>query len=294
MDTALIIQIVIAGVTMGGIYALIALGLTIALNTSNVVNNLHGEFVVLGGLLGTVLYKGVGMPLLLAILLSIVAVTLVGAVVDRMLITPMMKKKAAPLLVIILTLGAANLFWSPEFLVWGSAPMNLPSFSSVEVIHFLGAGIKTQAFWVLGIAAAIMLLLNFFYYRTKLGQALLAVSINNEAASLMGINVTLMIMVAFAASGALGAIAGVLLTSVSYMRYDMGLGLLLKGFAGCVIGGMGSVKGTIVGGLILGLLESVGTGLVDAGYRDAIAFSIVILVLIFRPRGLFGSHLVGW
>lgn len=292
MDIALIIQLMLSGLTVGSIYALIAVGLTVALNTSSLVNCLHGEFVVLGGILSVVLYKAAGMPLPVAILLSILAVTLAGALVDRGLIAPMLKKRAGALLVIILTLGAASLFWSSEFLIWGTAPMNLPSFSSVRVIGFLGAAMPTQTFWALGIAAAVVLLLNVFYSRTKLGQALLACSINRDAASLMGINVGLMIMVSFAASAALGATAGVLMTSLSYMRYDLGLGLLLKGFAGCVIGGMGSVTGAIVGSLVLGLLESVSTGLVQAGYRDAIAFSLVILVLVLRPKGLFGSHLV--
>ena len=292
MELIIVLQIIISGISVGSIYALIGVCMTVALNASSLVNSLHGEFVVLGGILCFVFYKYVVGSLPVAILLAILAVTFVGAVVERMLVAPMVKKGASLLLVMILTLGATNVFWSMEFLLWGWEPVTLPHFSSVAVMPLLGAVITTQNFWVLGIAAVAVALLQVFYTKTKLGQALLACSINRDAASLMGINVGRMVMISFAASGALGAVAGVAMTSVSYMRYDLGLGLLLKAFAASIIGGMGNVVGAIVGGVILGLLESVSTGIVEAGYRDAISFSLVILMLLFWPRGLFGSHLI--
>jgi branched-chain amino acid transport system permease protein len=140
----------------------------------------------------------------------------------------------------------------------------------------------------MGGAAVSVFLVRYFFDRTLLGKAILACSFNKKAASLVGINVRRMYLISYGLSGCLGAVAGILITPITYTSYDSGVMLGLKGFAASILGGMGSSMGAVAGGLLLGIIESIAAGFISSGYKDAIAFVIILMVLFFRPRGLFG------
>ena len=146
-----------------------------------------------------------------------------------------------------------------------------------------------QNLWVLGGAAVLVLAVQWFFHHTILGKAILACSCNRTAAHLVGINVGLMMLVAYGLSALLGAMAGVLVTPITYTSYDAGVMLGLKGFSAAILGGMGNPMGAVAGGLVLGLVESLAAGMISSGYKDAIAFVLLLLVLFFRPSGLFGK-----
>ncbi len=164
----------------------------------------------------------------------------------------------------------------------------MPHFSGEQPIHIGQATLLPQNLWVMGGAAALVLAVHWFFQKTILGKAILACSCNRTAAHLVGINVGLMMLVAYGLSALLGAMAGVLVTPITFTSYDAGVMLGLKGFAAAILGGMGNPMGAVAGGLLLGLIESLAAGLISSGYKDAIAFVILLLVLFLRPSGLFG------
>lgn len=284
-----LLQFIISGITNGSIYALIALGFTLIYNSTQVINLAQGEFVVYGGLIAVSLYVGAGLPLFAAVLLSIVIVTVIGAVFERLAIRPLINHSIMTL--IIVTVGASILFKNIAMIIWGRDPLTIPAFSGEDPIMFFGASIMPQSIWVLGITLVTVVLLQIFYKKTITGKAMKACSINQTAAKLMGINSSNVVLISFALSAAFGAIAGVLIAPISMVSYSMGGFLGLKGFAGAVFGGLGNPIGAVVGGILLGVLESLSIGFIASGYKDAVAFLILLLVLFLRPSGILGARI---
>jgi branched-chain amino acid transport system permease protein len=190
---------------------------------------------------------------------------------------------------IIATIGAAFFIKGAAMFIWGKDPFDLTPFSGRNPIAFYGAVIQPQSLWVVGFLVAVVVVLTLFFDRTILGKALRACAVNPNASSLVGINVDYMILLSFALSAAIGAIGGIVITPISLMEYDRGAMLAVKGFAACVLGGMGSFYGAIIGGLIIGLIESLGAGLISSGYKDAFALLVLLFVLFLKPSGLLGS-----
>ena len=172
---------------------------------------------------------------------------------------------------------------------WGKNPFDLPAFSGRTPINFLGAVMQPQYFWVIGFLIVTVILLTLFFEKTIIGKAMSACADNPDAASLVGINVKWMIMLSFSLSAGIGAVAGITVTPISLMEYDRGAMLAVKGFGAVVLGGLGSFPGAILGGLIMGTIESFGAGLISSGYKDAFALLVLLAVLFFRPSGLLGS-----
>ncbi|MDP2211692.1 MAG: branched-chain amino acid ABC transporter permease [Candidatus Aquicultor sp.] len=284
-----LLQFIISGITSGSIYALIALGFTLIYNSTQVINLAQGEFVVYGGLIAVSLYAGAGLPLFAAVLLSIIIVTLIGVVFERLAIRPLINHSIMTL--IIVTVGASILFKNIAMIIWGRDPLTIPAFSGDDPIMFFGASIIPQSIWVFGITMVTVVLLQLFYKKTITGKAMKACSINQTAAKLMGINSSSIVLLSFALSAAFGAIAGVLIAPISMVSYSMGGFLGLKGFAGAVLGGLGNPIGAVVGGILLGILESLSIGFIASGYKDAVAFLILLLVLFLRPSGILGARI---
>jgi len=280
-----VVQYVITGITIGGIYALIALGFSIIYNTTGIINFAQGEFVMLGGMIAVSLATA-GLPLLWAFLLSVLLVTAVGLLFERLAIHPL--KGASIITLIIITIGASIFLKGVAMLIWGKDAVRLPSFSGDKPYHILGATILPQHLWILGITLSVMLLLHLFFEYTILGKAMRASAANRLAASLVGINVRKMAMCSFALSAAIGAVAGIIISPVTFSSYDVGTMLGLKGFCAAIIGGLGSSPGAILGGFLLGILESLGAGFLSSSYKDATAFCILLTVLFLRPRGILG------
>ena len=283
-----IIQYVFTGLTLGSIYALVALGFTMIYNSTAIINLAQGEFVMLGGLLMVFFTLVLKLPMAIGFLATVLVVTVIGALFERLAIHPL--KNASLITLIIITLAGSILFRGIAMFLWGKDPYVLPSFGSEQPIQLWGAAIQPQILWVLGITVFVVLGITFFFKRTLVGKAMTACAFNPLAARLVGINVRRMVLISFAVSAAVGAVAGVIITPITLMEYDRGPLLALKGFSAAVLGGLGSPPGAIAAGFLIGLLESLGAGLISSGYKDAIALFVLLLVLWIKPTGLFGSR----
>jgi branched-chain amino acid transport system permease protein len=280
-----LLQFVFSGLTVGAVYALVALGFTLIYVASDVVNFAQGEFVMLGGM-GTVSLTALGLPLPLAAVLAVVATTLVGLALHRLAIEP--ARGASAVTLIIITIGASIFLRGLAQVVFDKQLHQLPAFSGDRPVSVLGATILPQSFWVVGGGVAIVVLLWAFLDRTLTGKAVLATAGNRLAARLVGIDTGRIVGLSFAVSAAIGAVAGILAAPITFTSYDVGTMLALKGFAAAMLGGIGSPVGAVVGGLLLGLLEALAAGYLSSTYKDAVAFLVILAVLFALPTGLFG------
>ena len=278
-----LIQYLAAGVTIGSVYAIVALGFTIIFNVTGIINFAQGEFVMLGGMLSWWLGDGLGLPTLAAFLLAIALTATIGGLLERLAIRP--ARHAPALSLIILTVGASIALRGSAGLIWGRDPVPLAPFTGDAPVRVLGASIAPQSFWVLGVTIAIMLALHLTLSRTMLGKALKACSVNRRAAGLVGIDPRRMSTLSFALSAALGAIGGIIIAPVTMASYDVGVMLGLKGFTAAAVGGLGSQLGAVIGGLALGVLESFGAA-IRSEFKDAIALTTLLVVLFLRRRRL--------
>jgi branched-chain amino acid transport system permease protein len=283
------LQYLFTGITIGATYALIALGFTLIYNASHVINFAQGEFLMIGGM-ATVSFMAMGMPMLLAIILAVVLAGILGILLQRLAIAP--AKQADVVTLIIITIGASIFIRGLAQLVWGKDYHAMPNFSTDEPIRVFGAVLNSQSLWVLGIGAVLVVALVLFFTRTLIGKAILATSMNKDAARLVGVRTQMVLMLAFMVSALLGAIAGVVVAPITFTSYDIGIMLGLKGFVAAAIGGLGSGLGAVVGGLLLGIVEAMAAGYISSDYKDAVAFSMILVVLFFMPRGLFGAKVV--
>src|SRR5215211_7601662 len=283
------LQFLASGLTVGAVYALVALGFTLVYNASDVVNFAQGEFVMIGGM-GTVFLSAAGVPLPLAAVLAVAAAVVVGLLLHRLAIEP--ARGASAVTLIIITIGASIFLRGVAQVVFDKQFHKLPPFTGDAPVDVFGAAVQPQTFWVLGGAALVVLALYVFLEKTVLGKAVLATAANRLAARLVGIDTSTVMALAFGGSAAIGAIAGILITPITLTSYDVGTLLALKGFAAAMLGGMGNPVGAVVGGLLLGLLESFGTGYISSTYKDSFAFLVILIVLLVAPTGLFGRRMV--
>jgi branched-chain amino acid transport system permease protein len=279
------LQFAFSGITVGAVYALVALGFTLIYNASDVVNFAQGEFVMLGGMT-TVFLSLAGLPVPLAAILAVLATTLVGVALHKLAIEP--ARGASPVTLIIITIGASIFLRGLAAVIFDKRFHQLPSWFGDAPIRVGGASVLPQSLVVLAGAAVIVVLLWAFFERTLFGKAVLATAANRVAARLSGIDTGFVIGFSFAVSAAIGAIAGVLVTPITLTSYDVGTLLALKGFAAAMLGGMGHPLGAVVGGLIVGLLEAFGAGYLSSQYKDAAGFIVILVVLFAMPNGLFG------
>jgi len=278
-------QYVLTGLSNGAIYALIGFGFAVIYNSTGIINFAQGEFVMLGGMLTVFLLTVLHVSLVPAIALAIVVSTLVGILFERFAIRPL--KDAQPLSLIIITIGASIFIRGVAMLVWGKDTHALPAFSSHDPLSIAGATILPQHLWILGVTILIIVASRLFFNHSIIGKAMRACSYNPRAAGLVGINVKSMVLLSFSLSAAIGSLAGIIIAPLTMTSFDVGVMLGLKGFCAVIIGGMSSGMGTVLGGLLLGLLEALGAGFISASYKDAIAFIILLLILFIRPEGLF-------
>ncbi len=282
-----LLQFLVTGLTVGAIYAMVAIGFNIIYNVTEIINLAQGEFVMLGGLVMVSVHVSLGLPLLLAFPVTVLVVTLVGILLDRLAIRPI--RKPSVMTLIIATVAASIIIKGLAMIIWGKSPYDLPAFSGRTPIDIGGVIIQPQYLWVIGFLVAVAAGLTLFFNRTILGKAMGACADNPDAARLVGINVRHMVLLSFALSAAIGAVAGLTLTPIALMDYDRGAMLAIKGFGAAILGGLGSFPGAILGGLILGLIESLSAGMLASGYKDAYALIILLAVLFIRPSGILGN-----
>lgn len=290
-------QFILDGLRGGAIYAMIAMGFVIVYNVTGVINFAQGAFVMLGAMLAVTFYE-MEMPLppalrlIVSVVLSIGATTLIGLLVERLTIHP--ARFSSPLTLIIITVGVFIAIQGIALLVWGPDAHIYPSFTTLEmadkIFRVNGVVIKAQGFWIWGITVLVLIWLAFFFEKTVLGKAMRACAVNQHAARLVGIRFDRMSLLAFGMASALGAISGIIVAPLLRPSFDIGLNLGLKGFVAAIIGGLVNPMGAVLGGLLLGLLENVSAGVTKAGMRDIYAYTLLILTLLFRPQGLLGAQ----
>lgn len=279
------LQFLFSGLTIGAIYALVALGFTLIYNASDVINFAQGEFVMIGGMV-TFFALAAGVPLPLAALLAVTTAVLVGLCLYRFAIQP--ARSATAVTLIIITIGASIFLRGVASVLFDKNFHSYPGFAGANPLQIGGASVLPQSLIVLIGVGAIVLALWLLMSKTLVGKAIIATAANKSAAQLVGVNTGWIIALSFAASAAIGAIGGILATPITLTNYDVGTLLALKGFAAAMLGGMGSPIGAVAGGLIVGLLESFGAGYLSSAYKDAIAFVVILAVLFVMPQGLFG------
>jgi len=266
---------------------MVAVGFNIIYNVTEAINFAQGEFVMLGGLVMVFLRVTLNIPVVFSLPMAILVVTVVGILLDRLAIKPI--RKPSVLSMIIATIGASFLIRGAAMFIWGKNPFDLPPFSGRNPISLFGAVVQPQGLWVIGFLVIMVIVLTLFFDRTILGKALRACAVNPKASSLVGINVKHMVLISFALSAAIGALGGIVITPISLMEYDRGAMLAVKGFSACALGGIGSFQGAVTGGLLIGLIECLGAGLISSGYKDVFAMLVLLAVLFIKPSGLLGS-----
>jgi branched-chain amino acid transport system permease protein len=300
-----ILQALISGLAIGGAYALVALGFSITFTTTKTLNFSHGEFVSAGAFIGmSVLFLALGKPLsstscgsdvpggggqLLALLVTLVVMGALGWLLYKLGVRPFAGRPGMAW--VMSTLGFGVILQSVGLAVWGPKPVVVPAPVGDEVMRIAGVGVRPQELLMLAVAVVIMVVFDRVMRTTMLGKAMRAVAFSPSNASLMGINVNLVMVGAFVFSSALAGLSGFLLAPIAQASLFMGLSVGLKGFSGAMIGGLSNPRGCVIGGFVLGILESL-VNLWSAQWREVVIFVLVILVLAFRPNGLFGTKLV--
>ena len=286
-----VVQFIFSGITVGSIYAIVAIGFNIIYSTTGVINFAQGEFVMLGGMLAVSLLPV--MPLPVAVVTAVVLVMLCGGLLEVVFFRRL--RQPTVLQMIIITIGLSIVIQEAALHLWDEKVRSLPYFSGNEIssLRLGDAGVSPQVLWVLGTVALAVLGLNLYFRYTITGKAMRACASNREAALLMGIDASLMRTMAFVLSAGLGALAGCVMSPITSTHYDMGTGLAIKGFAAAILGGLGNYSAALLAGLAVGLAESFSVAILPSAYKDAVAFAILILILFVRPHGLFGSGEVG-
>jgi branched-chain amino acid transport system permease protein len=287
MNIELFFQYLVAGISYGTIYAIVAIGFNIIYNTTGIINFAQGEFVMLGGMTAATL-QGF-MPLPAAIALAVIITMIIGALIEiifiRWLVSP------SVLRMIIITIGISILVREAALFIWGEGVKALPYFTgtSVTALSIGDVHISPQVLWVTGISAVMVTALNLFFNFTLLGRQMRACSSNKNAARLCGINTRNMVTFSFVLSAGIGALGGCVVSPITYVQYDSGTALAIKGFTVAILGGLGNSMAAVAAGIILGVLESLSIWVMPTAYKDVISISLLLLMLFARPSGLFGS-----
>ena len=289
MDMTIIFQLLCSGLAMGSIYALIALGIVLIYRTVDVVNFAQGELVMLPAFIAVYLLDTLNVPWPLAYLGVMAFMGFLGFVFEKIAYYPLRNRSFLP--VIISTIGVSIFLKNGAQVVFGALPQVMPRPTDIDVLAWQGLIIDPQYIIIIITTTLLLTCQHFFFERTMLGKMMQATAQDKEAARLMGISIGKMIAITFIYSTILASVAGMLVGPLFYVSKEMSSMAGLKGFCGAIIGGFGSVSGAILGSLFLGVIEVYLAFFVSSAYRDAFAFIIMILVLLFRPQGFFGERI---
>ena len=280
------------GISLGSVYAIIALGYSMVYGIAKMLNFAHGDVIMIGAYMSFCAIQYWSLPPILAILLAIVVCTMLGIVIERMAYKPL--RQATSLSVLITAIGVSWLLQNIALLIWGANPKSYQSLVNLGSLSLFNGQLRITSETFITIAAniIIMIALTLFTTKTKLGKAMRAVSEDKGAAELMGINVNATISMTFAIGSGLAAIAGVLLCSAyPVLMPTTGSMPGIKAFTAAVFGGIGSIPGALIGGILLGLIEILGKAYVSTELGDALVFAVLIIVLLVKPTGLLGKKI---
>ena len=288
MNLAQVLQYCLSGITVGSIYAIVAIGFNIIYNTTGIINFAQGEFLIFGAMTAISLCRIVSLPV--AILLAVLVTTLLGGLVEMIFIRRV--RNPSVLRLIVITIGVSILIREAMLHIWDEKVRSLPYFTGTEIstISILGAHISPQVLWVLGVSAVIVTALTLFFRFTLTGRAMRACADDRMAARLCGINDRWMVTLSFMLSAGIGALAGCVISPVTQTQYDMGAPLAIKGFTVAILGGLGNSMAAVAAGLLLGLMEAFMVSQFDVAYKEVVSIVILLMILVFRPSGLFGRQ----
>ena len=289
MDWSTNLQMMTAGLAMGSIYALVALGFVLIFNAVNVVNFAQGEFVMVPAFVAVWLMAYLNFSFPLTCVITVIFMGLFGIVFQRIAYYPLRHRTFLP--VIISTIGVGIFLKNGAQLIFGAEPLSMPRPTSPEALNLFGVFVDPQYIVIILCTLVLLGFQYFFFEKTKLGKMMQATAQDKQMARLLGIRVATMIAITFAYSSILGAAAGILVGPIFFVTKELGGMLGLKAFCSTIVGGFGSVPGAIMGGLFLGVVEVFAAYYVSSAYRDAFAFVILILVLLIRPQGFFGEKI---
>ena len=283
-----ILQAIFAALPVGCMYALVALGVALIFNATNIINFAQGEFVMLGGMTMVTLYGELKWPLYLAIPATIAITTVIGMALMKVSYRP--GKSTSLISVLIITIGASLFISGSALHVWDGDIHRFPPFSGDAPLRLLGATIVPQSLWIIGLTFLVVIVLIIYFQFTIYGKAMKACSLDRTAAGLLGIRVKSMVLLSFAMSAALGCLGGIIITPLTMIDYSGGMLLAIKGFSAAMLGGMGSFVGAVIGGFVFSFLESFGATFVSSALKELVTFIVIINVLLFMPRGIMGPR----
>lgn len=278
-------QLVASGLALGSIYALLALALVLINKATDVVNFAQGEMAMVGTFICFTLLGRTGLPLPMVLALALPLGAAIGAVTERLTMPPL--RSAPPVNGLIATIGLWMIFHHGAGWIWGYDPLRFPSLFPPEPVNILGARVAQNSLGIVGVGIVVMILLYVFFDYTRGGIAMRAASMNRHAAKLMGVNVGRVSLTAWALAGAISVVSGLLVAPLTFLDFEMMVSVLLKAFAGAILGGFNSLPGAVIGCLLIGVLENLFAAYVSSAFRDTFAFGIIIAVLMIRPQGLF-------
>lgn len=282
-----LMQQIVNGLVMGSYYVLIALGLTLIFGILQIPHFAHGAIAVLGGYIAWYLVSAVGLNFFIALILSMVVTAGIGIIIERLAYNPV--RNAPPINSFIIALGLLILLQNVMTLIF--SPNQVMIKTGFDGVIKLGDVLVTKLFLMLFIVSIVIVLLLYLFIKyTKLGKSIQAVSQNPEASAIVGINIKKIRIIVFGVGSAVAAASGAFIASIFSLYPSLGELMVMKGFVVIILGGLGSFPGAIVGGLIIGLTESLGGWLISSHYKDLYSFALMILLLIFRPQGLFGGR----
>jgi branched-chain amino acid transport system permease protein len=288
MSISVLLQAVFSGVTNGFIYGLLGMGIAVIFKGTRIVNAAHGEFAVIGAVVAVIAMKAAGFNYPVSFFAGALTGAATGIAIDFLLVRPMVRRHATDDTYLLLTIGLSFAI-SAALLYFGGREYHLlPSIGDEDVAIVLDATIRHHALWLIAISVVIVVALHAFFHHTQFGLAMMAASIDADGASATGINVQLMRTATFGLGGLLGAIAGLLIAPLVPVTYSIGLVFTLKGFCAAILGGLSNPVGAVVGGLTLGLLESLAIVFIASAYKDVVAMVLLIAIMIVMPHGMLG------
>ncbi|HUN46468.1 MAG TPA: branched-chain amino acid ABC transporter permease [Stellaceae bacterium] len=290
LSPILLLQFLVSGIGVGCVYGLIGIGFCVIYNASGIVNFAQGGFVMLGGMVTYVLYAQAGLALLPAAVIAVILVAAFGLVVDRLVVRPLWSRKANTFVIILATLAVQIVLERATLLLVGDAPKSLPAFTAGGPLRLGPVAVSLQLLWIVAISLLLIAGLSLFFSRTRTGRAMRACAVDPQAAALLGVPVSRMLAYAFSISAGLGAIAGILITPTQFVAYNLGVPFAISGFIAAIVGGFGNPLGAFLGGILLGVTQSLAIVMVGAGYKNVVALSILLLFLLLRPAGILGAR----
>jgi branched-chain amino acid transport system permease protein len=283
------LNLLFSGIAIGSIYALIAHGFNVTFRTMKMVNFGYGSFMMISVFIALTLFNS-GLNLFVAMFLAVIVNMIFGVTLERLAVRPLLKIPGSHGW-LVSTLGAGIILQALATMIWGSQAYSFPTllFKTSDVVEFFTVRISLQQLLIIGTAIIVMMVLDFIMEKTLWGRSMKATAYDNEYAQLVGINTKLVTAVSFAISALLASIAGLLVAPITGISPAFGLALMLKGFVAVIIGGMGSSKGALIGGMAVGILEMMVNGYISSQLGTTVVFAFLIVALIIRPTGIFGK-----